>query len=60
MTIFQKIIKNLSIAFAIFLAISIISGILSAVLLLANITGLNKHKGNLDDIKWETYSNLTS
>ena len=44
MTIFQKIIKNLSIAFAIFLAISIISGILSAVLLLANITGLNKHK----------------
>lgn len=60
MTIFQKIIKNLSIAFAIFLAISIISGILSAVLLLANITGLNKHKGNLDDINWEAYNNLTS
>ena len=56
----QKIIKNLSIAFAIFLAISIISGILSAVLLLANITGLNKHKGNLDDINWEAYSDLTS
>ena len=45
MTTFQKIIKNLAMAFAIFLSISIISGICGALFTVANLFGTNKEEG---------------
>lgn len=41
MTTFQKIIKYLAMAFAIFLSVSIISGICSALFMVANLFGAN-------------------
>lgn len=45
MTTFQKIIKYLAMAFAIFLSISIITGICSALFTVANLFGTNKEEG---------------
>lgn len=49
MTLAQKIIKNLAIAFACFLIISIISGILSTLYALSGILGLQKENKKIKD-----------
>ena len=51
MTTFQKIIKYLALAFAIFLSISIISGICSALFTVANLFGENTESEIVNHIK---------
>ena len=49
MTTAQKIIKNLALAFAILLIVSIISGILSALYALSGVLGLQKEDKTIKD-----------
>ena len=49
MTTAQKVIKNLALAFAILLIVSIISGILSALYALSGVLGLQKEEETIKD-----------
>ena len=59
MTTTQKVIKYVALAFAIFLTVSIISGILSAVGLIGNV--IDGEDAVMDEMKlYEVSENITS